>query len=106
MTSSTDRMRRGLWTHVIMTTKWQVNVGKHFGEDCWTDFDEVTTLALEASWRNGHQVPVTVDEWPNYVYFVGSQLKQTNLTTNKQRSLRRLMILDQDQEQEDSKPGW
>ena len=77
-----------------------------FGEDCWTDLDEVTTRALEVSWRNGAQVPVTVDEWPNYVYFVGAQLKQTNVTTTKQRSLRRLMILDQDHEQEASLPGW
>ena len=105
MACSTCRMRRGsqggLWTHVNMTTKWQVNVGK----DCWTDLDEVTTRALEVSWRNGAQVPVTVDEWPNYVYFVGAQLKETNVTTTKQRSLRRLMILDQDHEQEASLPG-
>ena len=105
MASSTDGMRLGLISERIMMTIWQVNVGKHFGEDCWTDLDEVTTRALEVSWRNGAQVPVTVDEWPNYVYFVGAQLKQTNVTTTKQRSLRRLMILDQDHEQEASLPG-
>ena len=111
MASSTDLMRRGLFTQVIMKTKWQVNVGKHFGEDCWTDLDEVTTRALEVSWRNGAQVPVTVDKWPNYKYFVGVQfnvpvLKQTNETTGKERFLRRLLILVQDHsEQESSSQG-
>ena len=61
MASSTDGMRLGLISERIMMTIWQVNVGKHFGEDCLTDHDEVTTQALEVSWREGHQVPITVD---------------------------------------------
>ena len=111
MASSTDGMRLGLISERIMMTIWQVNVGKHFGEDCWTDLDEVTTQALEVSWREGHQVPITVDKWPNYKYFVGVQfdvpvLKQTNETTGKERSLRRLLILVQDiSEQEASSQG-
>ena len=47
MASSTDGMRLGLIRERIMMNIWQVNVGKHFGEDCWTDLDEVTTRALE-----------------------------------------------------------
>ena len=106
MASSTDGMRHGLISERIMMTIWQVNVGKHFGEDCWTDLDEVTTRALEVSWREGHQVPLTVDKWPNYKYFVGVQLQQTNETTGKERSLRRLLILVQDlSEQEASSQG-
>ena len=111
MASSTDGMRLGLISERIMMTIWQVNVGKHFGEDCWTDLDEVTTQALEVSWREGHQVPITVDKWPNYKYFVGVQfdvpvLKQTSETTGKERSLRRLLILVQDlSEQEASSQG-
>ena len=113
MASSTDGMRLGLISvsERIMMTIWQVNVGKHFGEDCWTDLDEVTTQALEVSWREGHQVPITVDKWPSYKYIVGVQfdvsaLKQTNETTGKERSLRRLLILVQDlSEQEASSQG-
>ena len=107
MASSTDRIRWGHSAQVIMKTIWQVNVGKHFGEDCWTDCDEDTTRAMEDSWRESHQVPLTLDKWPNYVSFAERQLKQTNVTTKKQRSLRRLMILSQDDEQEEaSLPGW
>ena len=112
MASSTDGMRLGLISERIVMTIWQVNVGKHFGEDCWTDLEEVTTRALEVSWREGHQVPITVVKWPKYKYFVGVEfnvpvLKQTNETTGKERSLRRLWILVQDlSEQEASSQGF
>ena len=103
MASSTDGMRLGLIRERIMMNIRQVNVGKHFGEDCWTDLDEVTIQALEVSWREGLQLTITVDKWPNHTYFVGMQfevpvLKQTNETTGTERTLRSMLILAQDHE--------